>query len=373
MSKAGRVPILVLLCGAAASCRSGGEAASAKPREGARALSVRVASVTARDVEYTVRALGSLEADELVQIAAQVDGAVTQVLFHEGDRVTASTVLARIDPERYRLEAARAEAAQRKAVADWQRAEADMQRREALAEERLVAVEELNRARQETERLAADVAAAKVALDIALQNLERSDVRPSRAGVINTRSVDTGQFVRMGTVLATLVDPARLRLRFPVSGAESLRARTGQSVAFRVAALGAHEFSAQVYHVGSVADPATRQVQVLAWVRNPGVLKPGFFAEVTLAAESHKNAVVVPEGAVQASERGFVSYVVEDGRARQRPVQIGMRTGDAGVEILSGLKVGELIVTEGSDRLADGIAVTPVPLAAGGASSAVRP
>ena len=67
--------------------------------------------------------------------------------------------------------------------------------------------------------------------------------------------------------------------------------------------------------MGDVADPATRQVEVLAWVKNPGVLKPGFFAEVTLASETRKGALVVPEGAVQASERGFVTYV---GRGRTR-------------------------------------------------------
>ena len=98
--------------------------------------------------------------------------------------------------------------------------------------------------------------------------------------------------------------------------------------------------------MGDLADPATRQVEVLAWVRNPGELKPGFFAEVTLAVESKKGALTVPEGAVQASERGFIAYAVEDGKARVRPIEIGLRTGTGVVEILSGLKPGEI----GGDR-----------------------
>jgi multidrug efflux system membrane fusion protein len=349
--------MVVIVACLSAACGSGPGAGGDSARGGARALNVRVETVAARDVTYRVHALGSLEAEELVQITAEVDGAVAQVLFHEGDRVTPGTLLARIDPERYRLEAALAEAAHRKAVADWKRAEDDMARRERLAKDDLVAFEELNRSRQETERLAADVAAAKAALDIARQNVTRSEVRPPRNGVINTRTVDTGQFVRMGTVLATLVDIGRLRLRFKVSEGESLKAEEGQTVKFRVAALGDRDFEAKVYHVGDVADPATRQVEVLAWVENPGVLKPGFFAEVGLATATHKDAVVVPEGVVQASERGFVAYVVEADRARQRPVQIGLRTGDGSVEILSGLKIGDVVVTEGSDRLADGIVV----------------
>jgi multidrug efflux system membrane fusion protein len=352
-----RLLIPAFIVAAAAACGGGANPGGASGPASSEALNVRTAPVATRDVVYKVQALGSLEAEELVRVTAEVDGAVAQVLFHEGDRVTPGTVLVRIDLNRYRLEADRAEAAHRKAVADWRRAEEDLKRRETLARDKLVADEELNRARQETERLGAEVAAAKAALDIALQNVTRSEVRPARAGVINTRSVDTGQFVQAGTVLATLVDIGRLRLRFKVSEAESLRAKDGQTVIFRVAALGDRDFTAQVYHVGDVADPATRQVEVLAWVKNPGVLKPGFFAEVALATQAHEGAIVVPEGAVQASERGFVAYVVDAGHARQRPVTLGLRTGDGAVEILSGLKAGEIVVTEGSDRLADGIAV----------------
>ena len=96
---------------------------------------------------------------------------------------------------------------------------------------------------------------------------------------------------------------------------------------------------------------------MLGWVDNPGELKPGFFAEVTLAGERREHALVVPESAIQASEQGFVTYVVEGGAARLRPIQLGLRTGTGIVEILSGLKPGETVVTEGSDRLADGIPV----------------
>jgi membrane fusion protein (multidrug efflux system) len=316
-----------------------------------------VAPAAVQEVVYRIASLGSLEAEELVQVTAEVEGAVSVVQFHEGDKVTPRTVLARIDPERYRLEAQRAEANYKKALADRERAVADLKRRQELADQQLVATEELNRASGETGRLTAEADAIKAARDIALQNVARSEVRPSRGGVINTRNVDTGQFVKTGTVLATLVDVSRLRLRFKVSEGESLQAREGQEVGFRVAALGDRSFTGRIYHVGDVADPATRQVEVMAWVQNPGVLKPGFFAEVTLAAEARKEAVVVPEGAVQASERGFVTYVVEGGKARLRPIQTGLRTGTGIVEILSGLKAGETVVVEGSDRLVDGIAV----------------
>ncbi|MGE5235134.1 MAG: efflux RND transporter periplasmic adaptor subunit [Acidobacteriota bacterium] len=360
MSRTGRLLIVVGLCGVAAACKGDGGNGNGARSGGPRPLPVRVAPIAARDVVYRVKSLGSLEADEVVQITAEVTGAVSEVRFHPGDHVTPATVLARIDPERYRLEAARADATYRRAVADWRRADAEAARREALAKDQLVSDEELTRARLEAERLAADAAGAKAAFDIAAQNLARSEVRAPRAGVIDTRSIDTGQFVQVGKVIATLVDLDRLRLRFKVSDAESLKIQNGQTVTFAVASLAGTEFAATVYHVGEIADPATRQVEVLGWVKNPGALKPGFFAEVTLAIEAHRNALVVPEGAVQASERGFVAYVVEGGRAHERPIRLGLRTGEGLVEIVSGLTAGETVVIEGSDRLADNMLVQPV-------------
>jgi len=350
------VVLAVLAATLSPGCGKGGDAA-ASGKKGGRSLPVRTSPVVARDVAYLVKALGSLEPDEMVQITAEVGGVAREVLFNAGDRVTPATVLARIDPERYRLEAERADAVHRRAVADWKRAEGELVRREALSKENLVAVEELGRARQETEKLAADAAAAKAAAEIAAQNRERAAVRAPRAGEINTKTIDTGQFVQPGNVLATLVDPRKLRLRFKISESESMKAKEGEKVTFRVAALGERDFAARVYHVSDVADPATRQVEVLAWVENPGVLKPGFFAEVVLSTAVHAGALVVVESAVQASDRGFVVYAVEGGKARVRPVALGLRTGDGTVEILSGLRVGETVIVEGSDRLSDGMGV----------------
>jgi len=358
-----RIPLLPLALGAvlcASACGGARGAGDARPQRSA--LRVRAAVVVVQDVVNQIKALGQIEAQDMVQVTAQVEGVARDVSLREGDRVGPGTVLLRIDPERYRIEVARARAALQQARAERDRADSDLKRREALAESDLLSAEDLNRSQSDSVRLTASVEVAQAALGIAEQNLERSEVRPQVAGVINTRTVDTGQFVRTGTVLATIVDASRLRLRFKVSEAESLRADVGGNVSFRVAPLGPRDFTARIYHVGGIAETTTRQVEVLAWVENRGELKPGFFAEVTLAGEEHKNALVIPEGAIQASEQGFVTYVVEGGKARLRPIQQGLRTGNGVVEILSGLKPGETVVTEGSDRLADGI---PIEVLAG--------
>jgi multidrug efflux system membrane fusion protein len=366
-----RTPLLLIALGPTLlTSACGGSQGDTNQRAQRAVLRVRVAPAAVRDVVYQIKSLGQIEAQDMVQVTAQVEGVATDVRFREGDRVGPGSVLLRIDPDRYRLEAERAQAVLEQSQAEQDRAGADLRRREALAQNDLLSAEELNRSRSDSTRLTASVEVAKAALGIAQQNLQRAEVRPQVSGVINTRTVDTGQFIRTGTVLATIVDVSRLRLRFKVSEAESLNATVGGSVSFRVAPLGPRDFTARIYHVGRIADTTTRQVEVLAWVDNMGELKPGFFAEVTLAGEERKSAIVVPEGAIQASEQGFVTYVVEDGKARLRPIQQGLRTGTGVVEILSGLKPGETVVTEGSDRLADGIPVEVVtggePRAAGG-------
>ena len=325
------------------------------------AIPVKAGQVKVEQVTYRIQAVGSLEAEDMIQVTAELDGVLTQVNFHEGDRVTRDTVIATIDPERYKLEAERAEANYRRAVADGDSAAATYARREALAKENLVSAEDLNQTRAGNDRSAADLAAAKAARDIANQNLSRAFVKPRHGGVIDKRLVDTGTFVRTGTTLAALVDLTRLRLRFKVSETESLKAKLGQSPTFTVAATGDRQFTATIYHVGQVADPTSRQVEVLAWVQNPGVLKPGFFAEVSLPSESKKDAIVVPETAIQASDRGFVAFVIVDGKAVVRQVEIGPRTGGGEVEILSGLNAGETIVFEGSDRISNGTPVNASP------------
>lgn len=350
---------------------AGGQGGPGRGR-GPAAIPVRAGQVKVQQVTYSIQAVGSLEAEDMIQVTAELDGVLTSVNFREGDRVTENTVIATIDPDRYKLEAERAEANYRRAVADGSQAAATYARREALAKENLVSAEDLNQTRAGNDRSAADVAAAKAARDIAAQNLSRAFVKPRHGGVIDKRLVDTGTFVRTGTSIAALVDLSRLRLRFRVSETESLHAQKGQIAKFKVAATGDREFGATIYHVGQVADPTSRQVEVLAWVQNPGILKPGFFAEVSLPSESKKDAIVVPETAIQASDRGFVAFAIVDGKAVVRQVEIGPRTGGGDVEILTGLSAGETIVFEGSDRIANGVAVNPTTGALPGSSAGPR-
>lgn len=340
-------------------------AAAPAPGAGAGARVIRVAAspVQVRDVTTSIEAVGSVEAEQEVQIVAGVEGIVTSLRFREGDEVTPATVLATIDPDRYRVEAERARSNHEKIEAQYNQALSDLRRRDELARQvpPLVAVEEVERARQEAERLRAAAAEAKSLYELAEIDRQRSIVRPLVPGVINSRRVSIGQHVENSDVLATLVDVRRLNVRFKISEQESTRVRAGMEVTFTTSSRPGRIFAARVYHVGSGADPATRMVECLARVERDGqLLKPGFFAEIRADVDSRKGAIVVPERAILPTDRGFVAYEVVEGRAVRRPVQLGLRTRDGDIEILEGLQRGALVVTDGGDVLRDGVAVEVV-------------
>jgi membrane fusion protein (multidrug efflux system)/multidrug efflux system membrane fusion protein len=366
-----------LVCSAAAlaGCSGGvnGAPGKAAPKPAAapspsRVPRVATAPAAVRDVTYTVEAVGSIEAREEVQVVAGVGGVVTSVRFREGDVVTPATVLATIDPERYRMLAERAKANLDKINAEYQQAVADLKRREELLKHAppLLSEEEVERARQDAERLRASVAEARSEFELADLDRQRSVVHPLVPGVINSKSVATGQHVEDNAVLATLVDARTLNVRFRVSERESARLRDGAEVRFTTAGRPGKDFTARVFHVSSTADPASRMVECLARVDNPGgVLKPGFFAEIRADVESHRGAVVVPERAVLSTDRGFVVFEVVDGKAVERRVALGLRTKDGGIEIASGLKPDAQVVTDGGDVLRDGAPVQVVSPGAG--------
>jgi multidrug efflux system membrane fusion protein len=363
-------PLLAALTAVLAGCTGGANGAQGKDvkppapaASSAPAFRVGTAPVALRDVTYTIEATGSIEAEEEIQVVAGVEGVVTSVRFREGDAVTPDTVLATIDPDRFRIEAERARANHEKIEAQYHQALADLKRREELLRQvpPLVSEEDLERARQDAERLRASVAEAKALYDLAELDRRRSIVRPLVAGIINSKSVSPGQHTKPEAILATLVDTSRLRLRFRVSEQESVRLRDGTEVRFTTSSAPGRQFTARVFHVSASADSADRMVVCLARVAGAGtLLKPGFFAEVRAEVESHKGAIVIPERAVLPTDKGFVVFEVVDGRAVMRRVSLGLRTRDGGVEILDGLGKGAVVVTDGGDVLRDGAPVQVV-------------
>jgi multidrug efflux system membrane fusion protein len=327
---------------------------------GAMAFPVEVKPVESRRVEYTVTAVGSLEAFERVAVTSRVAGAIERVLFTEGQIVTKGQTLAEVEPERYRLAVSAAEATLQKARAGQGEAQAGFSRRQQASEKNpgLIRGEEIETWRTKVQSTAAEVAQANAALQQARLNLRDAFVRAPVSGIIQTRTVETGQYVPVGTVLATLMRRDPLLLRFQVPEQDAMPLRPGIIARFNIAEDAAsHE--ARITHVAAAASQASRMVEVTAHVVHPDrpELRPGAFARVTVPIGAQREAPVIPQTAIRPSEKGFLAYVVNGGVAQQRILTLGMRTADGQVEVKSGLAIGETLVIRGAEALRDGAKV----------------
>ncbi len=330
---------------------------------------VAIESVRSEAVPFVIKGVGTVEAFERVQVTSRVAGVLERVSFREGDRIRAGQIMATIEPLRYRLAADAARAAVEKSHASKADAEAGLSRRESAVVKNpgLIPGEEVATWRTRLRSTDADVAAAVAALAQSELALRDAYVRAPVAGVIETRSAQTGQYVQPGIVLATLVQRDPLLLRFAIPPSEARHVSRGRRVEFAVQE-SENSYYAKITHVSAAADAETRMVTITAEVESlpksrANLVKgdegprPGAFAEVTVPLGESRTSPVVPETAIRPGAQGFVAYIVKDGRASLRVLQLGLRTGDGRVEVRAGLSVDDQLVVRGAEALREGVPV----------------
>lgn len=351
--------------------RGGGKGKASASGRGGRgegpSYPVDVYAVAQKRIEYDVTAPGTLAAQERVQITARVSGGVDKVAFSEGQTVKKGDQLVLIDAERYGAAAGAASATVEKAKAALAEAESMVKRREKATEKSpgLIPGEEIESLKTRILTAKADLALASSNLYAAQINLRDSSVRAPMDGIIQTRSVDTGQYVQPGTVLATLLFTEPLLLRFQVSPLEAPRIKPGMSATFKLRET-TRVFDAKVTLIAASADPDSRMVPVTAEVLpsdHTYFLRPGSFCDVSVPVGGARDVVVVPRAATRPTERGFVAYVVDGEVVRERVLTLGLNTSDGWVEVRQGLAVGDRLVLRGTEPLTDGarVRVTDVP------------
>lgn len=339
-------------------CSSKDKAASGK--RGNMSYAVEVVKAEVREVEFAVHAVGSVEAFETVPVTSRVSGVVERVKFREGDRVSRDQQLVEIEPERYRLGLASAQALFDKACASLLEARAGLLRREQILENQsgMISPEELEDWQTRVRTLAADSAYTLAALDIAKLNLRDAGVPAAVGGIIQDRRVATGQYVQTGTVIASIVRRDPLLLNFTVPETDSKRLAKDQAVRFSVRG-DERDYSARITAITESADPQTRMVTITAEVDDPrrDALLPGAFAEVTVMLGETSRLPMIPQTSIRPSEKGFLAFVVVDSTAQERVLTLGMRSRDGLVEVLDGIDPGETVVIRGAEALQNGARV----------------
>jgi membrane fusion protein, multidrug efflux system len=290
-----------------------------------------------------VEALGTLRANESIQLSSQVTRTVTRIDFRDGQRVARGTVLVEMTSaeELALLDEARINA---------EEARKQKERVEALMRQGAISQSNLDERVREYE-------SAQARLNAIQARLDDLRIKAPFDGVVGLRNISVGALVSPGELITTLNDDSQMKLDFAVPSIHLRHLRVGLPIEARSRALGDHVFTGEVYSIDNRIDPVTRSITVRALLPNDEqLLKQGLLMSVTLSTRE-RDAVMISESALVTTGSNHHVFVVQGDedkwRAERVDVTIGQRTVGR-VEILSGLKPGQRVITHGLQKVRAG-------------------
>ncbi|TFZ06370.1 efflux RND transporter periplasmic adaptor subunit [Ramlibacter henchirensis] len=333
------------------------------------ATTVGVAAAERSDIRVTLEALGTVVPQATVRVRPQVSGVLQQVLYREGQVVKKGDLLATIDPRQFEMAVQQATGQRMRDEAQLDAARVTLQRFRTLLQQDSIARQEVDTQAALVKQLEAAVVISKANEGTARLNLGYTRIHAPIGGRVGLRTVDVGNVVSAsdanGVALITQLSPIDVEFSIPQDQAAALAQETSRAP-MQVRAL--DRTRSTVLETGSFSsldnqvDTQTGTVRAKARFANEkNQLFPSQFVNVQLHLRTIEGAVTVPLAAVRTGANGDYVFVLNDGppqmaTVRLRNVQRGQATDDK-VQILSGLKPGERVVTEGVDRLKDGFRV----------------
>lgn len=316
-------------------------------RERGAGNALRVASVVLQPRSFveTITSTGTLRAEEGVELQAETAGKIVSIAFREGSAVRKGALLVKLNDSDLRANVTRFEEQQKIA-------ELREQRYATLLDKGVVT-------RQDYDNMASDVSVQRAQVELYKAQIEKTEIRAPFDGVVGLRYVSDGAYVNAATRIATLQRLDRLKIDFAIPEKYTGRVRAGNIIRFSVAG-GLRQYTARIYAIDPRIDAATRTLLLRAVADNTDrSLLPGAFANVSLELDPLSGALLVPAEAVIPGIDEKNVFVMQDGVARRRAVEIGSRTATE-VHVLSGLKGGERVITSGTQQLREGQSVAPL-------------
>jgi membrane fusion protein (multidrug efflux system) len=304
------------------------------------------------DWPATLTAIGTVAAVQGVTVSADLAGVVERIAFDSGRTVRKGNILVQLDTRQEEAQLAGAEAQLQLARLNFKRMQG------------LVAQDAVSRAEFDAAAAAHTQAEARL-LEIRA-TIERKTIRAPFTGALGIRQVNLGQYLTGGDPVVPLQSLDPVYVNFGVPQQDAGQMRLGRKVNITVGELGGAAFTGRVSALDSVVDPATRNVQVQATLRNPGgTLKPGMFVQAQVMLGDSRQVVPLPASAINYAPYGDSVFVVTDMKdpqggtyrgVRQQVVTLGPARGDQ-IAVLSGIEPGDEIVTSGVFKLRSGAAV----------------
>lgn len=345
---------------------------------------VHSGEVTLADVPVYLNALGTVVPNASVTVTSRVDGQLIKVLFTEGQKVAAGQLLAQIDPRSYQATMAQYQGSLAQNQALLKSAELTLARYQKLYAQDSLSRQDLDSQVATVGQYRGAVKADQAQIDAAKLDIEYARITSPISGRAGLRLVDAGNMVHSsdttGIVTITQTQPAAVTFSVPQSNIPLLTKALHNGQTLPATAFdqdGSTELEqGAVQYMSNQIDSDTGSVELKALFANQrDALYPNQFVNLRLQTATLKQATVIPAAALQLSSDGDFVYVInQDNTVSRTAVKTGPAFGEDQQTILSGLKAGQQVVTEGIDRLSNGSKVQPVTAqqtaAAGGSAQA---
>ena len=336
-------------------------------RRSAPATTVGVATAERASIPVMLEALGTVTPQATVKVRPQVSGVMEKVLFKEGQMVRSGEVMATIDTRPFDLALMQASGQRQRDEAQLASARVTLQRFKTLLDQDSIARQDVDTQAALVKQLEATVVIDKANEGVARLNLGYARVLAPISGRVGLRTVDVGNVVSSsdanGIAVITQVSPIDVVFAVPQDQAGALQQAAAAGTAMKVIALDRTRSSAidtgMFASLDNQVDVTTGTVKAKARFANSQLaLFPSQFVNVQLQLRTIDGAVTVPVAALRRGNEGDYVYVLNAGErtVSLRPVQRGQATVNR-IQIVSGLKAGEQVITEGADRLKDGVSV----------------
>lgn len=341
-------------------------ACSEKPveKKGPPPTLITTVQAKAMPLDLAERTLGTLEAVMDPRIAAEVAGRVLAMPARNGQSVKKGELLARIDPSDAGNQAAAdgSEVARLEALLAQQ--DRLLARQTELVQKNFISRNALDDIAAQRDALKNQLASARARSAISRYSLDKTRVVAPFDGVIEVQVASAGDYVKVGDPLFRLVSNSRLHANLPFPEAAGSRLKPGMAVRLTSPLYPGTTIEGVVEDIRPTVLEGSRAVEAIARVDNPGPLKAGGSVDASVLTGRKESAVLVPEQAVVLRPAGKVVYLVADGKASQRVVEVGGKQGGL-VEVVRGLAGGETLALDGAGFLSDGAPVAVREPAAG--------
>ncbi len=348
-------------------------------------VSVSVATVASGDIQLRIPALGTVTPLATVTVRTQISGVMQKILFTEGQTVRQGDPLAQIDPRPYEAALQQMQGNLKRDQALLADARLDLKRYEGLVKEDSIAQQQLDTQRALVDQYAGTIEADEGQVKTASVNLIFTHIAAPVTGRVGLRQVDQGNYVTPGDangiVVINQLQPITVIFPIPEDNVPALMRRLHEGGPMTVEAYDRTNSTmlaqGKLLTVDNQIDVTTGTVKLRAQFENgDSVLFPNQFVNIQLLQELLHDQIIIPNSAVRrGAPNGVVStfvYVVDSDRTvKVRPVTLGVVDGER-VAVTKGLSVGEIVVTEGGDRLRDGAQVV-LPTPKGPAAAAPPP